>query len=103
MKASTQLLCYTISGATRPIYSPDPYDVGGRFLEAEISSTDGISRVSTTGPIDPGLSFELDRRISKMENNNLSFLFLGILVSVSARPPYAIKVHYPQLCLQTYK
>jgi Ig domain of plant-specific actin-binding protein len=52
------LLCYTISGATRPIYSPDPYDVG-RFLEAEISSSDAISRVSTTGPIDPGYCSEL--------------------------------------------
>ncbi|KAF3326128.1 stomatal closure-related actin-binding protein 1-like protein [Carex littledalei] len=58
-----------ISGATRPIYSPDPYDVGGRILEAEISSTDGISRVSTTGPIDPapGLVAYIEALVRKPE------------------------------------
>ena len=76
MKASTQLLCYTISGATRPIYSPDPYDVGGRFLEAEISSTDGISRVSTTGrPIDPGLSFELEGSLKWKRKIEVSYFW----------------------------
>ncbi|XP_078170825.1 stomatal closure-related actin-binding protein 1-like [Carex rostrata] len=57
-----------ISGATRPIYSPDPYDVG-RILEADIRSTDGISRVSTTGPIDPapGLVAHIEALVRKPE------------------------------------
>ncbi|KAJ3698111.1 hypothetical protein LUZ61_001816 [Rhynchospora tenuis] len=57
-----------ISGAIRPIYSPDPYDVG-RYLEAEISSTDGIFRVLTTGPIDPapGLVAHIEALVRKPE------------------------------------
>nr|KAJ0202515.1 hypothetical protein LSAT_V11C500254570 [Lactuca sativa] len=43
-----------ISGATKPIYAPEPSDVG-RLLEADVMS-DGLSiTLTTSGPIDPGL------------------------------------------------
>nr|GMD64799.1 stomatal closure-related actin-binding protein 1 [Ipomoea batatas] len=41
-----------ISGATKPIYAPEPYDVG-RVLQADMTLDDQILTVSTTGPIDP--------------------------------------------------
>ncbi|KAK9735893.1 hypothetical protein RND81_04G235800 [Saponaria officinalis] len=41
-----------ISGATKPIYAPEPSDVG-RFLKAEIIHDDQKFIVSTSGPIDP--------------------------------------------------
>ncbi|KAK9673564.1 hypothetical protein RND81_12G175500 [Saponaria officinalis] len=41
-----------ISGATKPAYAPEPFDVG-RFLKAEIIHDDQKVTVSTTGPIDP--------------------------------------------------
>ncbi|XP_058080051.1 stomatal closure-related actin-binding protein 1-like isoform X3 [Magnolia sinica] len=41
-----------ISGATKSVYAPEPFDVG-RFLQAEIVSDDQRVVVTTTGPIDP--------------------------------------------------
>ncbi|XP_077218920.1 plectin-like protein [Tasmannia lanceolata] len=41
-----------ISGATKPVYAPEPFDVG-RFLQAEIVLNDRRIVVTTTGPIDP--------------------------------------------------
>ncbi|KAL8229444.1 hypothetical protein R6Q57_014344 [Mikania cordata] len=42
---------HLISGATKPIYAPEPFDVG-RVLQADIVS-DGVSVMLTSGPIDP--------------------------------------------------
>ncbi|KAK1293729.1 hypothetical protein QJS10_CPB17g01690 [Acorus calamus] len=41
-----------ISGAIKPIYAPEPFDVG-RYLQAEIISNNKRVTVTTTGPIDP--------------------------------------------------
>uniref|UniRef100_A0A7C9AT94 Stomatal closure-related actin-binding protein coiled-coil domain-containing protein n=1 Tax=Opuntia streptacantha TaxID=393608 RepID=A0A7C9AT94_OPUST len=42
-----------ISGANKPVYAPEPFDVG-RILQAEITCDGQKVSVSTTGPIDPG-------------------------------------------------
>lgn len=49
-------MCSTIlnSGATKPVYAPEPFDVG-RILQAEITYGDQTTSVTTAGPIDPGL------------------------------------------------
>lgn len=44
----------TILGATKPIYAPEPFDVG-RLLQVDIVFDDQRSALTTTGPIDPGL------------------------------------------------
>ncbi|KAL8527366.1 hypothetical protein ACS0TY_005286 [Phlomoides rotata] len=43
-----------ISGATKSIYAPEPFDVG-RILQADISTDDRTITVTTSAPIDPGL------------------------------------------------
>ncbi|KAK9065130.1 hypothetical protein SSX86_016513 [Deinandra increscens subsp. villosa] len=43
---------HLISGATKPIYAPEPSDVG-RVLQAEINSDSHSIMLTTTGPIDP--------------------------------------------------
>lgn len=45
-----------ISGATKSLYAPEPFDVG-RKLQADITVDGQIIRVATTGPIDPGSSY----------------------------------------------
>ncbi|KAJ7964958.1 Stomatal closure-related actin-binding protein 1 [Quillaja saponaria] len=42
-----------ISGATKSVYAPEPFDVGRR-LQVDIVSGDQCLTLSTTGPIDPG-------------------------------------------------
>ncbi|CAN4119779.1 unnamed protein product [Withania somnifera] len=41
-----------ISGATKPVYAPEPFDVG-RILQAEITYGSQTTSVMTAGPIDP--------------------------------------------------
>ncbi|XP_049379670.1 stomatal closure-related actin-binding protein 1 [Solanum stenotomum] len=41
-----------ISGATKPVYAPEPFDVG-RILQAEITYGGQTTSVTTAGPIDP--------------------------------------------------
>ncbi|KAJ1292135.1 hypothetical protein BS78_02G369200 [Paspalum vaginatum] len=41
-----------ISGATKPVYAPEPHDVG-RYLQAEIQFGGQISIAKTAGPVDP--------------------------------------------------
>lgn len=41
-----------ISGATKPVYAPEPHDVG-RYIQAEIKFGCQISIAKTSGPIDP--------------------------------------------------
>lgn len=41
-----------ISGATKSVYSPEPFDVG-RILQADILTEDQTTTVATSGPIDP--------------------------------------------------
>ncbi|RAL45916.1 hypothetical protein DM860_006070 [Cuscuta australis] len=41
-----------ISGATKPYYAPEPFDVG-RVLQADMMVEDRIVTLTTTGPIDP--------------------------------------------------
>ncbi|KAL3530072.1 hypothetical protein ACH5RR_009394 [Cinchona calisaya] len=41
-----------ISGATKSVYAPEPFDVG-RILQAEVITDGHIITVTTTGPIDP--------------------------------------------------
>ncbi|XP_066400496.1 stomatal closure-related actin-binding protein 1-like isoform X1 [Miscanthus floridulus] len=41
-----------ISGATKPVYAPEPHDVG-RYIQAEIKFGGQISIAKTSGPIDP--------------------------------------------------
>ncbi|KAJ8543858.1 hypothetical protein K7X08_025476 [Anisodus acutangulus] len=41
-----------ISGATKPVYAPEPFDVG-RILQAEITYEGQTTSVMTAGPIDP--------------------------------------------------
>lgn len=44
---------YTVPGATKSVYAPEPCDVG-RVLQANISIDDHTITVSTSAPIDPG-------------------------------------------------
>ncbi|KAG6540082.1 hypothetical protein Mapa_018537 [Marchantia paleacea] len=56
-----------ISGAIRPQYAPEPFDVG-KFLRAEISLSNGkVEAVQTSGPIDPapGLDKYVEILVSK--------------------------------------
>uniref|UniRef100_A0A0A9CTQ4 Uncharacterized protein n=1 Tax=Arundo donax TaxID=35708 RepID=A0A0A9CTQ4_ARUDO len=41
-----------ISGATKPVYAPEPHDVA-RYLQAEIEFCGQISVAKTAGPVDP--------------------------------------------------
>nr|CAB3455125.1 unnamed protein product [Digitaria exilis] len=41
-----------ISGATKPVYAPEPHDVG-RYIQAEIKFGGQISNAKTAGPVDP--------------------------------------------------
>lgn len=41
-----------ISGATKPVYAPEPHDVG-RYIQAEVKSGGQISVAKTAGSIDP--------------------------------------------------
>ncbi|WVZ66865.1 hypothetical protein U9M48_016028 [Paspalum notatum var. saurae] len=41
-----------ISGATKPVYAPEPHDVG-RYIQAEIKFGGQISIAKTAGPVDP--------------------------------------------------
>lgn len=43
-----------ISGATKSVYAPEPFDVG-RILQADIVADGQTITISTIGPIDPGL------------------------------------------------
>jgi len=43
-----------LSGATKSVYAPEPFDVG-RILQVDIISKGQEITLSTTGPIDPGL------------------------------------------------
>lgn len=44
-----------MAGATKSVYAPEPFDVG-RLLQADILTNDQATTVTTSGPIDPGLS-----------------------------------------------
>lgn len=44
-----------MAGATKSVYAPEPFDVG-RILEADILTSDQATTITTSGPIDPGLS-----------------------------------------------
>lgn len=46
---------YLSSGATKPVYAPEPFDVG-RVLQAEITFGDQTTLMTTASAIDPGLS-----------------------------------------------
>lgn len=41
-------------GATKPVYAPEPHDVG-RYIQAEIKFGGQILIAKTAGPIDPGM------------------------------------------------
>lgn len=56
---------YTVPGATKSVYAPEPCDVG-RVLQADISIDDHTITVSTSAPIDPG----------PLKTHSFSFLFL---------------------------
>lgn len=58
-----------ISGATKSVYAPEPFDVG-RFLQAEIVLDDEKFTLSTTGPIDsaPGLGSYVESLLRKGDN-----------------------------------
>lgn len=45
---------FHISGATKSVYAPEPFDVG-RILQADIVSEGQQITLTTAGPIDPGL------------------------------------------------
>ena len=47
--------CFYLLGATKPIYAPEPSDVG-RILQADIISDALSISLTTSGPIDPGKS-----------------------------------------------
>lgn len=42
-----------MSGATKSVYAPEPFDVG-RILQADVISDGQRLTLTTTGPIDPG-------------------------------------------------
>lgn len=58
-----------ISGATKPVYAPEPSDVG-RFLQADIVLNDVKATVSTTGPVDSaaGLGSYVESLFCKGDN-----------------------------------
>lgn len=47
--------CFLLSGATKPVYAPEPFDVG-RILQADVISDGQTLTLTTTGPVDPGWS-----------------------------------------------
>lgn len=47
-----------MSGATKTVYAPEPFDVG-RVLHADIIFDGQKFTISTTGPIDPGLNLKM--------------------------------------------
>jgi len=48
------VISFLLSGATKSVYAPEPFDVG-RVLQVDIISKGQEITLSTTGPIDPGL------------------------------------------------
>lgn len=50
---------FSFSGATKPVYAPEPFDVG-RKLEVDIISESQHIILATTGLIDPGLVLTLN-------------------------------------------
>lgn len=59
----------SISGATKSIYAPEPFDVG-RFLQADIVLNDDRFTLSTTGPVDAaaGLGTYVESLLRKGDN-----------------------------------
>lgn len=53
-----------MTGATKPVYAPEPFDVG-RILQAEVISDGQMITVTTTAPIDPGLLLILKLKRSR--------------------------------------
>ena len=47
---------FPLSGATKLVYAPEPFDVG-RYLEVDIVAEDQTMSLTTAGPIDPGQIF----------------------------------------------
>lgn len=45
-----------MSGATKSMYAPEPFDVG-QILQADILTDDQTITVTTSGPIDPGMFY----------------------------------------------
>ncbi|XP_068663575.1 stomatal closure-related actin-binding protein 1 [Aristolochia californica] len=78
-----------ISGATKSVYAPEPFDVG-RFLQAEISSNDQKFVVTTTGLIDaaPGLGSYVESLVRKPETE-----FNVIVTQVNGRESSSHSIH----------
>ncbi|KAK6164069.1 hypothetical protein DH2020_000933 [Rehmannia glutinosa] len=55
-----------ISGATKSVYAPEPFDVG-RILQADISTDNQTITVTTSGPIDPGLGNYVEALVRRHE------------------------------------
>ncbi|XP_068658439.1 stomatal closure-related actin-binding protein 1-like [Aristolochia californica] len=78
-----------ISGATKSVYAPEPFDVG-RLLQAEISSNDQKLVVTTTGLIDagPGLGSYVESLVRKSETE-----FNVVITQVNGRESSSHSIH----------
>ncbi|XP_042433604.1 stomatal closure-related actin-binding protein 1-like [Zingiber officinale] len=78
-----------IFGATKPVYAPEPYDVG-RLLQAEIILDDQKMTVTTTGPIDPaaGLGDHVENLLRKPDTE-----FNVVIMQMNGRDYHTKSAH----------
>ncbi|XP_072958820.1 stomatal closure-related actin-binding protein 1-like isoform X1 [Typha angustifolia] len=78
-----------ITGATKSVYAPEPFDVGW-FLQAEVILGDDIVRVTTTGPIDPaaGLGSYVEALVRKPETE-----FNVVIIQVNGNDQQSDSIH----------
>ncbi|CAL1403560.1 unnamed protein product [Linum trigynum] len=81
-----------ISGATKPIYAPEPYDVG-RTLQAEVTLGDQRITLTSTGPIDPapGLGSYVEALVRK---HDVEFKVVVTQLNGSHQPSESIHVFH---------
>lgn len=65
-----------ISGATKSVYAPEPFDVG-RILQAAIVADGQLITVATTAPIDPGSPLDPGLQIFNLIITFYLFLFVN--------------------------
>ncbi|KAG1338339.1 stomatal closure-related actin-binding protein 1 [Cocos nucifera] len=78
-----------ISGATKTVYAPEPFDVG-RYLQAEIVLNDERFTVTTTSPIDPaaGLGSYVEALVRRPETE-----FKVVVTQMNARNYSSQSIH----------
>ncbi|CAL5085061.1 unnamed protein product [Urochloa decumbens] len=79
-----------ISGATKPVYAPEPHDVG-RYIQAEITFGGQISIAKTAGPVDPAAGLA-DYVETLMRNPEMEYNVVILQVNGVAQPADSLHV-----------